>query len=101
MTAVIKSWIMRSVGLGLMAIGLVLFILPIPFGIPLFAVGLVILVSYSRSARRVVRAARRRWHRVDRFMRYVEMRAPARLAGVVRKTRWRSMGARLDRRKTA
>ena len=60
---------------------------PLPFGAPLIALGLAILVATSSTARRWLRAVRRRSGRFDRLIRLAEPRLGRRLGVALRRTR--------------
>ncbi len=60
---------------------------PLPTGVPLLAVGIVILVSVSATARRFVRKARERSARLDRSVAFVETRAHRNMSTMLRRTR--------------
>lgn len=97
MEGVVKGWMLRIAGWGLAALGLVMFVLPIPLGIPVMAFGLVILITTSRTARRMIRWLRMHSRPVDRSFTYLETRVPARLGATLRKTRFRRVGRRTMR----
>lgn len=48
-----------AVGWTLVIVGLIVFPLPIPLGLPMMAAGFAVLIPVSRTARRGLRAARR------------------------------------------
>ncbi|MEM6761371.1 MAG: hypothetical protein AAF615_00705 [Pseudomonadota bacterium] len=60
---------------------------PLPTGIPLIALGIVILVSVSATARRLMRRARERSSRLDRGLAFVETRAHRNMSTMLRRTR--------------
>ncbi len=60
---------------------------PLPFGAPLIALGLAILVTTSSTARRWLRAVRRRSGRFDALVRLAEPRLGRRLGVALRRTR--------------
>lgn len=95
MTKIVKGWLLRVVGWGLALLGLVMFVLPIPPGIPVMAFGLVILITTSRTARRMTRWLRMHSRPIDRSFTYLETRVPARLGAILRKTRFRRIGRRV------
>ena len=68
-------------------VGLLTFPTPIPSGIPLMAVGLVLLLTHSRLAPVWVRGLRRRSATADRLLTRVESSAPGRWRSVFRRTR--------------
>lgn len=90
----IKSTIIKLVGLVLTILGLIVFALPLPLGIPLTAIGLMMLISSSRTARRVVRYLRIKSSMVDRLFTLVETKVPGPTQAVLRKTRRRTVGRR-------
>lgn len=90
----IKSTVIKMVGLVLTILGLILFALPLPLGIPLTAIGLVMLISTSRTARRIVRYLRMKSIWIDRLFTLVETKVPGPTQKVLRKTRRRIVGRR-------
>lgn len=68
-------------------VGLVTVWTPLPTGIPLIAVGIVILVSISATARRALRRARARSGRLDNSLAFVETRAHRNMATMLKRTR--------------
>ena len=94
MTRIVWGYAVRAAGWVLLVAGIILFILPIPLGIPVLAVALVLLVSTSRTARRIIRWARMRSGPVDRALSLVETRVPAGVRAILRKTRVRRIGRR-------
>ena len=60
---------------------------PLPFGAPLIGLGLAILVATSSTARRWLRAVRRRSERFDALVRLAEPRLGRRLGVHLRRTR--------------
>ena len=67
--------------------GLLTFPTPIPSGIPLMALGLVLLLTHSRLAPVWIRGLRRRSAAADRLLTRVEASAPGRWRTVFRRTR--------------
>ena len=92
MSRTIKATLVKALGLLLTLVGLIIFILPLPLGLPITAVGLVMLISSSRTARRVVRYLRIRLGFVDRMFTLFETRGPTFTRGILRKTRRRIIG---------
>jgi hypothetical protein len=90
----LKKTVLKAFGLLLVLVGIVIFILPVPFGIPIVAVGLVILISTSRTARRMVRLMRMRFDRVERVFAFIERNVPASTQKILRMTRRRVVGRR-------
>jgi hypothetical protein len=65
-----RRLILRIVAIVLISFGLVVWILPIPFGLPMVACGLVILIANSYwAAAGKVREARLRWPRLYQVLR--------------------------------
>ncbi|MEM6381152.1 MAG: hypothetical protein AAF739_00625 [Pseudomonadota bacterium] len=95
MTKVVKGWIMRIIGWGLTVLGFVMFVLPIPLGIPVMATGMMILITTSKTARRWFRFIRMRSPVTDKSFSYIETRVPARIGAVLRKTRFRAIGRKV------
>ncbi|MEM7696514.1 MAG: hypothetical protein AAF318_18870 [Pseudomonadota bacterium] len=60
---------------------------PLPTGVPLIAVGVVLLVTVSATARRMVRQARAKSRRVDIGVAFVETRAGRGMATMLKRTR--------------
>lgn len=87
----IKNTAIKVLGLVLTLAGLILFALPLPFGIPLTAVGLMMLISTSRMARRVVRYMRIKSTLADKLFTLVETKVPGPTRTVLRKTRRRAI----------
>lgn len=82
----------KVTGIVLTVLGLIVFALPLPLGIPLTAIGLVMLISTSRTARRVVRFLRLKSSLVDRLFTLVETSVPGPTQKVLRRTRRRTVG---------
>lgn len=74
---------------GLLAViaGVILLPLPLPLGIPLVAIGVMILLSTSITARRIVRALRVRSDKVDRLFTMIENKLAGRAGTLLRSTR--------------
>lgn len=68
-------------------IGLLTVWTPLPTGIPLIAVGVVVLASVSATARRLLRLARARSRPLDRGLALVETRASRNMTTMLRRTR--------------
>jgi len=60
---------------------------PLPTGMPLIAVGIVMLVTVSATARSLVRRARARSPKVDRGVAFVETRTGRSMATMLKRTR--------------
>jgi hypothetical protein len=67
----------RTVAVMLIAVGMVVFPLPIPIGLLMIVTGLAILISSSRTVARHVREYRRRNTSVDTWLRKAEPRIPS------------------------
>lgn len=61
--------------------------LPIPTGVPLLALGIVVIIGTSRSATRMLRTRRRSLRHLDTAITWVEDRSPLRIARVLKRTR--------------
>lgn len=92
----IKNTAIKVAGLVLTIVGLIIFALPLPLGIPLTAVGLMMLISTSKTARRFMRYLRIRSSLADRMFTLVETKVPGPTRNVLRKTRRRSIGRPVD-----
>lgn len=92
MEQAIKNTVIKVLGLVLTLAGLILFALPLPFGVPLTAIGLMMLISTSRMARRIVRYMRIRSAFMDKMFTLVETKVPGPTRTVLRKTRRRTVG---------
>jgi hypothetical protein len=73
--------------------GIITLPLPLPTGIPLLALGLVMVLAVSPWAMRLLRRLRRKFPRLDGLFQTVEDRAPARLGRILRRTRPRPQKA--------
>lgn len=60
---------------------------PIPTGLPLLALGIVVAVSVSTTARRLLRLVRARSRHVDRGLVLIETRTHRNMATMLRRTR--------------
>ena len=69
----VRRWLMVSVGMLIALTGLLVFILPIPIGLPLLALGLFILVRHSQVARYVMLKAARRHPGLRRLLRRLRL----------------------------
>lgn len=76
----------QLVALVLIVVGLILFPLPIPFGLALIVIGLAMLVSSSPATARWLKGIRRRNRGTDRAIRTIETGLPEVLAGPLRTT---------------
>lgn len=71
----------------LILLGLATVWLPIPTGVPLLALGLIVIVGTSRSAARVLRNRRRNTPQLNEAITWVEDRSPLRFARILKRTR--------------
>jgi O-antigen/teichoic acid export membrane protein len=67
--------------------GAILLPLPIPLGAPLLVIGATMLITVSPAFARFVSRGRARWPRLEHAMSWLEAKAPANLANILRKTR--------------
>lgn len=67
--------------------GAILLPLPIPLGAPLLVIGATMLITVSPAFARLVSRGRTRWARLEHVMSWLEAKAPAHLANILRKTR--------------
>ncbi len=77
-------WCLAAV---LILLGLATVWLPVPTGVPLLALGLVVAVGSSRGAVRLVRTRRRNLPRLNSAITWVEDRSPLRFARILKRTR--------------
>jgi len=68
-------------------VGLLTVWTPLPTGIPLIALGIVILITVSATARRLMRLARGRWGKLDNAIALVETRVGRNMSTMLRRTR--------------
>ena len=78
-------------------LGLATLWLPIPTGVPLLALGALIVITTSRHAARTLRNKRRLNPRLDRVFIWLEDRSPFQMSRILKRTRPRR-GTILDRR---
>ena len=71
----------------LIVLGLATVWMPIPTGVPLLALGGIIIIGSSRSAARMIRKHRRNRKTLDRVFFFLEERAPLNLARILKRTR--------------
>ena len=83
----VRRIVLLAVALVCLLIGLLTVWTPLPTGIPLIALAIVILATVSPTARRLLRQARLRYGLVDRSMVVVETRAHRTLATMLKRTR--------------
>jgi len=82
-------WVLAAV---LIIFGIATVWMPIPTGVPLMALGGIVIIASSRSAARMVRRHRRHRRRLDRAFVFLEDRAPLNLARILKRTRPRKGG---------
>jgi len=61
--------------------------LPIPTGVPLLALGMIVVVGTSRSAARMLRSRRRKTQHLNHAITWVEDRSPLQFARILKRTR--------------
>lgn len=71
----------------LILLGLATVWLPIPTGVPLLALGLIVIIGTSRSAARLLRKRRRSTPPLNEVITWVENRSPLRFARILKRTR--------------
>ncbi|WP_428644566.1 hypothetical protein [Roseibium sp.] len=71
----------------LIALGLATVWLPIPTGVPLLALGLIVIIGTSRGAARMLRSRRRRTPHLNNMITWIEDRSPLRFARILKRTR--------------
>ena len=81
-----KRLICRVVGTAFLLVGLVLAVLPIPFGIPFILIGLMLLIPSSPLFARWVRRARARFEHVDGAFAFLTQRTPVPYRRILRAT---------------
>lgn len=78
--------LLGATGLVFVLVGLVLWPLPIPFGLLLVLVGLMMLIPVSPATADAVKALRRRAPALDRWLKQLARRLPAPYRRILRKT---------------
>lgn len=81
-----RKLLARTIGGGLVFIGLIGMLTPIPFGIFFFIAGLMFLIPTTPAVTNMVRKARRRVRPFDRMMSYATNRAPYPYRRILRET---------------
>ncbi|KZM51315.1 hypothetical protein [Labrenzia sp. OB1] len=71
----------------LILLGLATVWMPVPTGIPLLALGLILIIATSRSAARQLRSHRRTTPHLNHALTWVEDRSPLRFARILKRTR--------------
>ncbi len=84
--AVLVHYASLLIGVAFILIGLLTIWTPVPIGAVCIATGSVVLAQRSDRFRRAVRAARRRWPRLDYSFRWLQARTPHGLAQVIAAT---------------
>ena len=69
----VVRWLMVLTGIVIVIAGLLTFVLPIPIGLPLLALGLFILVRHSQVARYMMIKAARRYPGLRRLLRRLQL----------------------------
>ncbi len=80
------SYLLTPLLVVLFVTGLVLAPTPIPFGVPLMALSIFLLIATNPHAARMVQSMRRQYRWIHRAMQFVEDRAPSRVGKVLRST---------------
>jgi hypothetical protein len=81
-----RPLVLRAVGVALLLVGAAVFPLPLPLGLPIMAVGLVLLLANSESAADILRRARLRWPRLNAGLRRASGRLPRSMHRVIAST---------------
>lgn len=84
-----RKLFMAALGAVLMAAGLLMSPLPVPFpvGVGTFLIGCTILITHSKSFRRFVQYLRHRNDWLSRALDFVTLRAPEKVKSIMHKTR--------------
>lgn len=83
----LRKYLLIALGVVCLLVGVMTVWTPLPTGIPLLALGIVVLATVSATARRLVKRARRHNGLFDRSMVAIESRAGRALAAKLRRTR--------------
>lgn len=81
------NYLLTPVLIVIFVVGLVLAPTPIPFGVPLMAVSLFLLIATNKPIRRLVWLLRERYAWLDRAVGFIEERADNRIGRTLRRTR--------------
>jgi hypothetical protein len=81
-----RRFVLRIIGFVFLGAGLIVFPLPIPFGLLMICIGLVLLIANSDWAADVVRRARTRWPRFNNWIRRSSGKLPRRLHRILAAT---------------
>ena len=85
--ATVRRLLTFAAAIVIMIAGAILLPLPIPLGAPLLVIGAAMMISVSPAFARLISWWRGRWSRLDYVMTWLEAKAPAHLASILRKTR--------------
>ena len=86
-TSPVRKGIVIAVAAVCLVVGAITAPTPLPTGVPLIALGIVLLVSVSATARDFVRKARQRYDTLDRGLVFVETRTGRNMATMLKRTR--------------
>lgn len=86
LTASLLTFVHKITGSVLVVFGIVLFPMPIPVGLIMIALGLLLLAPYFKPVQIMVRKLRCRFEAVDRFLRKIKRRCPPVLRTAIEKT---------------
>lgn len=91
MIANFKQWAIMGVAILCLLAGLATVWLPIPTGVPLMALGVFLVIAYSKTGRSWVRRLRNKWRWLDDKIVWLEDRAGKTIGRVLKTTRpfWR------------
>lgn len=81
-----RRFVLRIVGFVFLAAGVIVFPLPIPFGLLMICIGLVLLIANSEWVAEVVRRSRARWPRFNNWLRRAAGKLPRRLHRIIAAT---------------
>jgi len=84
--ASILTFVHKLLGSLLVLFGLVLFPMPIPVGLIMIAVGLLLLAPYFKPIQKFVRMLRCKFQPVDRTLRKIKRKCPPVLRSAIEKT---------------
>jgi hypothetical protein len=81
-----RRFVLRIIGFVFLGAGLIVFPLPLPFGLLMICIGLVLLIANSEWVAELVRKARTRWPRFHRWLRRAGGKLPRRLHRILAAT---------------
>ena len=81
-----RRFVLRIIGFVLLGAGVIVFPLPIPFGLLMICIGLILLIANSDWVARAVRKARIRWPRFNQILRRNGSKLPRRLYRILAAT---------------